>query len=569
MAIFTRSTEDRASLGTAPWAASDGNGHGNGNGHGRGPLGAARSVVRRPWWWAILAVVLAAATLAGVEVTAGPGTYLVSARFARAPGLFPGAAVEVLGVPVGTVTSVRNVGDEVVVKLAISRDERVPRGVTAALVSPEILGEPDIDLTPGYTGGPTLRAGAVIPMSKTAVPVSTEQVLKSLRTTLERINPRAVGGLVSNLAQDLHGQGKNLNRLISGAAGTLQLLATKADTLGQMNGSLAQLTGALDARTSQITQLITNYDTVSGVIAQHSSQLSSALVQFSQASSELVQLLEPNLVPIEKDVGTVTTVGRTLDRNLTSIDEILSSEVALFTGARRVYTSTYNWLTLNSQSPTGLTGAILTSMVRSRLEGVCRRILAHHATGLTATQRKTLETCGSTSSRFFTKSLSQLPAILNDVRAGRLPAAGSAASMFAKGLEKIPGVRSSSPNGSSAKKTSTQPTSTSTTNPTSGSGGTGTTGSGTTSGGSTGTATKTCLLGLLKCGSSGSGTTSGSGSGLLSYDVPAAAHRATLRASAVQELPPLPAGAPGAVRHLRHLRRHHHRRDHHHAGERR
>jgi phospholipid/cholesterol/gamma-HCH transport system substrate-binding protein len=570
MAIFTRSGTERATLRTAPWPG--------GNGHRPGPLDVTRTALRRRWWWALAAVVIAAASLAAVDAAAGPSTYPVTARFARAPGLFPGAAVEVLGVPVGTVTSVKNVEDEVVVKLAIDRDHPVPQGVTAALVSPEILGEPSIDLSPGYTGGPALRPGAVIPMSRTAVPVSTEQVLKSLRTTLERINPHAVGNLVSNLAQDLHGQGKNLNALISGAAGTLQILATKAATLGQLNGSLANLTGALDARTAQITRLITDYDTVSAVISQHSAQLGGALVQFSQASGELVQLLVPNLAPLESDTGTITTVGRTLDRNLTSIDQVLASEVALFTGARRVYTPTYNWLTLNAQNPAGLTGAIIASMVRSRLEGVCRRILAHHATGLTAAQRRTLATCGRPSTAFFNGITAQIPAILNDVRAGKLPAPGSPASMFSQGLKKIPGATTTSP-----KK------STPTTGPgsaTSGSGGTGSTpgsgGGGT--GGTPSSTTPTCLDGILHilgCGSTSStgSTSTGSGSsssGLLSYDVraPGGASTSALSASAVQELPPLPAGAPGAGAGRRHPRarlqshrthrsHRHHRRDAH------
>jgi len=572
MAVFTRSTGERAGLEAASWPGGDG--------RGPGPLGTARTAVLRRWWWAAVAVAIAAASLAAVAATAGPPTYPVTARFAQAPGLFPGADVEVLGVPVGTVTAVDNVGDEVVVRLAVDRGRPLPATVGAALVSPELLGEPSIDLTPGYTGGPRLASGAVIPLSRTAVPVSTEQVLKSLRRTLERLDPRAVGGLVSNLAQDLRGQGKSLNKLIAGAAGTLKLLATKASALGQLNGSLAQLTGALDARTSQITRLITDYDTVSGVIAQHSSQLGGALVQLSQASGQLVQLLVPNLGPVESDVGTIATVGRTIDRNLTSVDEVLSSEVALFTGARRVYTPTYNWLTLNAQTPAGLTGALLIGMVRSRLEGVCRRILAHHATGLTEKQRKTLETCGKPTSTYFDAVTSQIPAILRDVRAGKLPSSASPASMFSKGLNTVPGVTSSS-----SKKSSTNPATNpapTTTSPPPGSGGsaTGTGGTPSTSGtgstGGSGSSTGTCfdVLGILECTSSGSTTStsspSGSGSnGLLSYDRPARApHTPSLTPRSVRALPPLPQDAPGA-RHRRaqarlqshHVtRRHRHRR---------
>lgn len=566
MAIFTRTREEAAV--DAP-AAPPPSGNGHANGHAG--LRHAGSGLRRRWGWLVLALVVAAATLVGVNVAGGTPTYPVTAVFAQAPGLFPGASVEVLGVPVGTVTTVRNVGDEVRVGLAVDRGRVVPARAEASLVSPEILGEPSIELSPGYTGGPSLRPGATIPMSRTAVPVSTERLLKALQATLKKVNPQAVGHLVTNLAQDLQGQGKNLNTLISGAAGTLKVLATKADDLGQLSGSLAQLTGTLDSRTSQITQLITDYDTVSGVIAQHSTQLGGAVTQLSEASTQLVQLLVPDLSPIESDVGSVTRVGRTLDRNLTSVDETLSSATALFAGAERAYTPTYNWLTLNSQTPTGLTGAILADMVRDRLAGVCRRILANHATGLTAKQRQTLTTCGNPSSSFFNPIIDQVPTVLNDVSAGKLPtASASPAQMFKQGLSKIPGASGSQPSTGSGSGSG------------SGSGGSGTggktKGTGTTTTKTTKKKTKTCLGGLLgttvKCstGTTGSSTSGGGsggggsgGGGLLSYDVPiakkpsAGATRAgeapSLSAAATGDLPPLPASAPGAQRQGAHHRR--------------
>jgi phospholipid/cholesterol/gamma-HCH transport system substrate-binding protein len=558
VAIFTRPHEDTSALPPVSVPRA-GNGHGP---HG-GPLGSARSTPRRRWGWLVMAAVAAAATLVGVEASAGTGTYPVRAVFAQAPGLFPGASVEMLGVPIGTVTSVRNVQDQVTVGLAIDRGRPVPARASATLVSPEILGEPSIDLAPGYTGGPQLRSGAVIPMSRTAVPVSTEQVLKSLESMLKKVNPNAVGNLVTNLAQDLHGQGKNLNTLIAGAAGTLKLLATKADDLGQLDGSLAQLTGTLDSRTSEITRLITDYDTVSGVIAQHSSQLGGAIQQLSEASTALIQVLVPNLGPVESDVGSVTRVGRTLDRNLTSVDETLSAATALFAGAERAYTPAHNWLTLGLQTPAGLTGAILAEQVESRLEGVCRRILAHHATDLTAQQRQTLATCGNPASAFFEPIADQVPTILSDVSAGKLPTSATPAQMLQQGLSKIEGATSagSKPSASSSKSSSGSSTST---------GG----GSGpktrTASSTKTKKKTKTCLGGLLdtlvKCTtgttktgkttktarttktSTGSGTTLGN---LLSYRAPVsraanAPAALSLTASAASDLPPLPAAAPGA-----------------------
>ena len=138
---------------------------------------------------AVAGVVSSPAVIVALEVTAGAATYPVNVVFSSAPGLFPGAAVDVLGVKVGTVTDVENVGDKVHVTLAVNRGTRVPSSAYASLVASQLLGSPDVDLNPGYTGGAYLPPGATIPEDHTAVPVSTDQVLKELQHTLDAINP--------------------------------------------------------------------------------------------------------------------------------------------------------------------------------------------------------------------------------------------------------------------------------------------------------------------------------------------------------------------------------------------
>ncbi|MHB1776876.1 MAG: MCE family protein [Acidimicrobiales bacterium] len=515
--------------------------------------------------WVIALAVLVAGTVVGVEATGGSATYPLTAVFARAPGLFPGASVQVLGVPEGTVTSVRNVGDRVVVGMAIDAGRPVPAAADASLVSPQLLGEPDIELGPGYTGGPVLRPGGTIPESRTAEPVSINQLLTSLQRTLGALDPHAVGGLITNLATDLSGQARGLNQLIAGAAGTLQLLAKKEDDLGQLSGTLAQLTGTLDSRNAQITQLIDDYDTVSGVIAQHGGQLGDAITQLDQASSSLVGLLTPNLAPLEHDVGTITTVGRTLDRNLTAIDNGLGSANALFSAAGRAYDPSYNWLNLNVQLPAGVTGAYLAGLVRDRLAGVCRRIAANHSQGLSAAQLATLQQCGNPASGFFDPIVNQFPTILNDLSHGTTPAPTSPATMLQQGLAEIPGVpSSSSPAAGGAPTSGSSPPSSTTTTTQPGSSGSGSSGSGGTicAGGvlapilgcspSSTTTTTTTPPGSSGSGSSGSGS-SGSGlGGLLAYHHPVGGGPTaapSLEAPAAAMLPRAPPVSPRPSHH--------------------
>jgi hypothetical protein len=281
----------------------------------------------------------------------------------------------------------------------------------------------------------------------------------------------------------------------------------------------------------------------------------------------LVSLLVPNLQPLEADVGTVTNVGRTLDRNLSSVDEILQNGNNLFQGAKRAYDPNYDWLDLNLAAAPGVTGAYIAGLLRDRLSGICRRIVANHTSGLSAAVLATLNQCGNPSSGFFDPLLNDIPTILNTLSGSNSSA--TAQSLLQQGLTQIANAEQgakaapSTPSAPSPSQKSPSSTSTTTT---------------TTVPKPTTTTTTTCgLLGVvLGCpGGSGSGTGStpsnGSGSsgglgGLLSNQVAHDAGHATatlanaapstatatagpsLTAPAADLLPPLPQ-AQGQGRH--------------------
>lgn len=406
-----------------------------------------------------VAVAVASTLMTGCGLFGGGSTYTFSADFSSGQGLFAGSKVQILGLARGVVESVTNEGDHVVVRMSLPGSAPVPAGVKAVIVAPELLGQRSVDLEPGYTGGPRLAAGAVIPQSRTAVPIETNQILNEVTDYLKALKPQTVHDLVANLARDLNGQGQALNDLISNAAGTISVLARKGTELGQMNGALARLTGALDSRTAGIETLIGDYATVSGVIAQDRQQLDVAIKALSDASTQLAGLLTPNVAGLQQDIATLTTAGRTIDRNLGAVDQTLSSSVALFTGAQRAYDPAHAWLNLNNQSTGGVTSKVLTDDVRDRLAGICRRILANHSQGLSPAQQATLRTCGDPASGFFDPVLGLVPGILGQLPGQAIPPppgpsaavsarAASAAvpvpisvqSVFDAGLAQIPGL---------------------------------------------------------------------------------------------------------------------------------
>jgi phospholipid/cholesterol/gamma-HCH transport system substrate-binding protein len=392
----------------------------------------------------IVATVLAVAVTAGaIFLTSSPGTYPLRAVFTNGQGLFPGAAVRLLGVQVGSVTDVEYSHGAVDVTMQIDGNQQLPAGVHAALISPLLLGQPDIELAPGYTGGPTLAEGAVIPVGRTAVPVSTDELLRQLQRVLGSIKPSSLHNLVGNLATDLSGQGSQLRQLISSASGTLQLLAQKGNDLGRLNGSLAQLTGTLRANENQLLDLVQQYEVVSGVIASHQQALGSSIDLLSKVSAQLAGLLSPNMRPLEQDVAVITTAGRTLDRNLSNLDAIMSSSRALFAGAHRAYEPRYHWLDLNNQMAPGLTASVMEGLVRDRLAGICRRVLAHHSAGLPAAEKATLATCGNPDSGYFNPILGLIPTIIQKGglnNPGGSPKSPGAGGLLGAGLARIPGL---------------------------------------------------------------------------------------------------------------------------------
>lgn len=404
-------------------------------------------VPRAPRRWRGLALAAALAAMTSSCSLVGPGsTYTVRARFANGIGLYAGDLVTVLGIRIGTLTSVVNDGRDVVATMAIDDSQPLPAAAHAVVVGQSVLGQRYVQFVPAYTGGARLPAGAVVPLDRTSVPVSTDQLLSSLQGFLGQIKPSSAADLVTNLAGILDGQGAHLNSLIHNAAGTLNLLAAKGNDLGRLDDSLAQLTGTLRTRDAGITLLIHNYDTVSGVLGGAGSQLGPAIDQLNRASSVLADFLAPNLAPLQDDIAVITTAGRTLERNLPSLDTGLESADALFAGTQRAYDPTHQWLRLNLALTPTTTAAVVVARVRDLLAGVCRRLLAHHAAGLPAAALSQLARCGDPSSGYFDPLLNLVPNLLGKLTkgTGNLPSLSSPQALLQQGLAEVPSLSGTS-----------------------------------------------------------------------------------------------------------------------------
>src|SRR5215210_7053150 len=130
-----------------------------------------------------LLVALAFTWLGGEE----PKT--LTAHFPRTVSIYEGSDVRVLGVPVGTVDTVTPSGTDVEVTMSYDASVKIPRDAAAVIVSPSIVGDRVVQLTPVWTEGPVLADGATLEADRTAGPLELDQVYQSLDDLTVALGP--------------------------------------------------------------------------------------------------------------------------------------------------------------------------------------------------------------------------------------------------------------------------------------------------------------------------------------------------------------------------------------------
>lgn len=324
---------------------------------------------------AVAALVLATVlvVLPACSRTPGRGP-AITADFVRGTGLYPGSPVRVLGIDVGTITSVRNVDGLVRVRMQLDEGTALPRSTFATIVPLTLLGERYVQLGPSYEGGPRLRDGDRIPQSRTSVPAEIDDLLRGLQDFMGAIDPERAGDVVTNLAEVLDGRGADVNELIRNAAGTLDLLADEGEDIKAIIGSLRELSATLAGRTESIESLIRNYELVTQVLVDNKDDLDGVITQLDRAAVELTTLLQAHEDPLRSDVETLATATGTVAANAENVQLTLASTVKLFEAAGRAYEARTNSLRINNQLSPELTSDILAGRLRDRIAGLCRRL---------------------------------------------------------------------------------------------------------------------------------------------------------------------------------------------------
>ncbi|MBF6588866.1 MCE family protein [Nocardia farcinica] len=245
-------------------------------------------------------------------------TTRIAAYFDRSVGIYEGSDVRILGVPVGSVESVVPQGDQVKVVLAVDGDYDVPADAQAAQITPSVVADRYIQLTPVYTGGPKMDRNGTIPRERTVTPVEVDQLYNSITELSEALGPDganregAVNELVRTSAANLAGNGAALAESITQLSGAARYLSEARGDIFETVKHLQTFVSMLATNDAQVRQFNAQLADLASFLADERQNLGEALQLLSVALGDVARFVDDNRALVEQNATALTTLTRTL-----------------------------------------------------------------------------------------------------------------------------------------------------------------------------------------------------------------------------------------------------------------
>lgn len=301
------------------------------------------SRLRRVGTTTVVLVVCALLLVAGLVVAGRDSTHRVTAVFPRTVSLFEGSDVRIMGIRVGSVSSITPTGTNVRVEMTYDADYDLPADAKAVIMSPSVISDRFVQLTPAYVKGPTLDDGAVIGQEDTGVPVELDHTFETTDELLRALGPNganrdgAVSDTLSVLADVLDGQGKNLRQTLADAA---DLTDTVAEGSDEITGSIRNLSG-LTAELAEYDATVAGFNQqLSGVadtLADDKKDISALLVSLASSLGEIDTFVRDNRGSLVRNVDSLVTISDALASERKALAQVVDLAPLAFTNLVNTY----------------------------------------------------------------------------------------------------------------------------------------------------------------------------------------------------------------------------------------
>jgi phospholipid/cholesterol/gamma-HCH transport system substrate-binding protein len=284
----------------------------------------------------LVAVLAVVAVVAALLVTFWPKSdqKFVIAEFPRTVSLYEGSEVKILGVAVGKVDSVTPAGTLVRVKLHYDSKYKIPADAKAAVISPSIVGDRFVQLTPAYDGGAQLANNARLGVDRTATPLELDEIFSSLNDLNIALGPDGAnkadaGGvgpltrLLDSTARNFGGQGVEFNKTLKNFGAFTKTLSDNKDELFGTLNQVEKFTSTLAKNDQTVRQFNDSLASGADLLAGERQDLAAVLRNLSVAMTEVRSFVKDNRKSLTSNISGLNRISKTLVKQRDALDKTL------------------------------------------------------------------------------------------------------------------------------------------------------------------------------------------------------------------------------------------------------
>ena len=282
----------------------------------------------------VAAAVVVVLIVALLLVFSGGGSKAVTAEFPRTVSLYKGSDVKILGVTVGKVDDVTPTGTKVRVKFHYDDKYKIPADAKAVVISPSIVGDRFIQLTPVYRGGAVMKDGEKLGLDRTATPLELDEIFGSINDLTVALGPDgankpdatgtgALTRLLDSTAKNFGGQGVQFNATLRNLSKLTKTLADNKDELFGTVSEVEKFTSALAKNDETVRRFNDALAAGANLLADERDDFANVLQNLSVALTQVKSFVAENKNLLSYNIRELNKLSKVLVKNRAQLDETL------------------------------------------------------------------------------------------------------------------------------------------------------------------------------------------------------------------------------------------------------
>jgi phospholipid/cholesterol/gamma-HCH transport system substrate-binding protein len=247
-----------------------------------------------------------------------------AATFSDVTGLLPGNDVRIAGVRVGSVDGIALQGRNLAkVTFSLENGRKIPESTLVRLRYRNLVGERYLALTEGVGSARTLASGATIPLAQTRNALDLTVLFNGFKPLFQALDPTTTNKVAFEIVQTLQGEGGTVQNLVARTASLTNTLADRDQVIGRVIDNLNTVLATVDARGTQLSDLIVQLRTMATGFAQDRQAIGQSLAGINDLTTSTARLLTDIRPGLRDDITQLGALSKNLNDSRDVVDGVL------------------------------------------------------------------------------------------------------------------------------------------------------------------------------------------------------------------------------------------------------